>query len=235
MARAADGQKVKSSSSWTLASALIVPLIALSAYQFKPTLPSYILEHPTVSQAISWANNLAGHNIEPRGCSSLVDYKLPRISPQSYSDICLNGWFPVELDSKSKNDELYTSLVGLFDAGRAFFDQPISYKEQFTTELGPSEGWSRVEGEKEMITLHTIDQSPIELKEAAARAWASSGHVLNGYLEKMSESLGLDADGFGSFSRPSIKMDNVWKSAEIRVFRYYGDKPKVVSVGKCFS
>src|ERR1700733_7437693 len=83
---------------------------------------------------------------------------LPKILLEHQFALSDQGWSTVTYDGP--DDSLFKSSKALFKAGKTFFDLPASYKEGFKTAKGSEEGWSRVEGEKEFITLRTLDNTP---------------------------------------------------------------------------
>ena len=77
--------------------------------------------------------------------------------------LSIRGWttFTLPLDS-----DLCGSLENLLAASKRFFDTDLAYKARFRyPEAGSEQGWSRIEGEKEMITLRTTNTTPPELRE----------------------------------------------------------------------
>jgi len=77
---------------------------------------------------------------------------------------------------------LQLSYYALLEASKAFFDLPVTEKQKYKTVEGTEEGWSHVPGEKEFITLRTLDNTPPELKEVASNFWAEGGGFLNTLL-----------------------------------------------------
>lgn len=157
---------------------------------------------------------------------SLVPVELPLILPQHRYNLADQGWSTVTFDQEN---DTYQSLQRLFEASRAFFDQPISEKEKFLSKLGSEEGWSRIPGEKEFITLRQIGFTPDVLKESATAAWANVGKLLNDYLARIAESLELPPEVFTEFSEPCTKLDVERRATMIRLFRYENHEPKVVA------
>ena len=140
----------------------------------------------------------------------------------SYHQYALSdhGWSTVTFDTLA--DRLYVASKTLFEASQAFFNLPQSYKEIFRTEIGSEEGWSRIEGEKELITLRCLGNTPKELKDAASKYWVEAGGLLNEILGRISESLGLPAEALTQYSEPCAKLSVDKTATMLRLFRYEG-------------
>jgi hypothetical protein len=145
---------------------------------------------------------------------------LPKILLEHQFALSDQGWSTITYDGP--NDSLYNSSEALFKAGKAFFDRPASYKEGFKTANGSEEGWSRVEGEKEFITLRTLDNTPDEFKVAASAYWRIAGGYLNQLLGYIARSLGLPPEALTVFSEPCIELGSMRTATMLRIFRYEG-------------
>lgn len=154
----------------------------------------------------------------------LISVILPRVHPKRHFALADQGWTTIDMTPNS-NDTLYTSYTSLLQSSKAFFDLPISEKESFKTKQGSEDGWSRVEGEKEFITLRRLESTPEILKDAAIKYWAEAGDLLNEMLVKVAESLDLPEDSFRVFSEPCSRLGR--KTATmLRLFRYEGFEGK---------
>lgn len=145
---------------------------------------------------------------------------LPKILLEHQFALSDQGWTTITYDGPS--DTLYQSSQKLLQTSRAFFDLPDSYKEGFQTPKGSEEGWSRVEGEKEFITLRTLDNTPDELKHAASDYWRVAGALLSQLLGYIARSLGLPAEALTVFSEPCIELHAERTATMLRLFRYEG-------------
>ncbi|PVH93301.1 hypothetical protein DM02DRAFT_541826 [Periconia macrospinosa] len=129
---------------------------------------------------------------------------------------------------------LQRASADLFAAAQLFFDQPDEAKRAWKHRLGTEEGWSKVEGEKEFITLRTLEYTPDVLKEAAERYWrlmvgseGGEGYLRN-VVKRVEGSLGLPhhtpkPNPLLQFlpPTPSIPQTDAEKTASmIRIFRY---------------
>lgn len=146
---------------------------------------------------------------------------LPRVQPDHRFALSDQGWTTVGL-IEDKNDALYVAYQDLLQASQAFFDLPDEYKQTFKTQHGSEEGWSRVDGEKEFITLRTIQDTPDELKEAASKYWVEASGLLNESLGRVAESLDLPAEALTVYSKPCTTLGNEVTATMLRLFRYEG-------------
>lgn len=157
---------------------------------------------------------------------------LPKVLPSHQPALADQGWTTITYDKP--RDPLRDAADGLFQASQAFFDLPISYKAGFKTRAGTEEGWSRVDGEKEFITLRSIDRTPTELKDAATTFWAQAGGLLNETLGRIAVSLGLPAEALTVYSQPCAELKSQRTMTMLRLFRYEGfegKESKIVAEG----
>lgn len=145
---------------------------------------------------------------------------LPQVSPDHQQNLAENGWAPVGY--RSAEDPLQTSFQELLRASQAFFELPEEYKQGFATQRGTEEGWKRVEGEKEFITLRSIEKTPDILKDAASKYWVAAGSLLNEQLGRIAESLGLPAESLTAYSEPCSQLGTESTATMLRLFRYEG-------------
>ena len=123
----------------------------------------------------------------------------------------------------------------LFAASQAFFDLPDSEKSIWKHKLGSEEGWSKIPGEKEFITLRTLEYCPDILSVAAKRYWDLIGAHLSKTLGRISTSLNLPdsaTKGLRQFVGPCATMqalDTQKTATMLRLFRYEDWEPKVVA------
>ncbi|PBP17544.1 2og-Fe oxygenase family protein [Diplocarpon rosae] len=156
---------------------------------------------------------------------------LPRVHPGHILALLDQGWTTTELD-RDPSDSLHSSYLNLLQASRAFFDMPQEYKRKFKTQHGTEEGWSRVEGEKESITLRTIHNTPCELQEVAASYWNEASCLLSEALGKVAESLDLPAKALTVYSKPCTALGAEETATMLCLFRYEvfkGSKSKIVA------
>ncbi|KAF2703384.1 hypothetical protein K504DRAFT_343073, partial [Pleomassaria siparia CBS 279.74] len=130
---------------------------------------------------------------------------------------------------------LQQASADLFAASQAFFNLPDEEKEKWKTRLGSEEGWSKIPGEKEFITLRTLAYTPDVLKGPANRYWDLMGAYLDTCLSRINGTLAiLDGEDqglrafVGSCRRLGEKEED--KTATmLRLFRYESWEEKVVA------
>jgi hypothetical protein len=157
----------------------------------------------------------------------LNDFSLPKVRREHQQALVDQGWTTVTFDNHP--DPLQQKLEALFQASKAFFALPAEYKSTFLTKEGSEDGWSRIEGEKEFITLRTIDATPPELREAAAAAWHEAGKLINEHLGLIAGSLGLPPKALQVYSEPCIELNSQKTATMLRLFRYEGHQEKTVA------
>ena len=130
-----------------------------------------------------------------------------------------------------------SAYEALFSASQVFFEQPAEEKSRWKHKLGSEEGWSCIPGEKEFITLRTLEYCPEILRLPAKRYWDHMGAHLEGTLGRIATSLGIpDPDdatsGLRKFIGPCGTMqenDNQKTATMLRLFRYEGWEAKEVA------
>ncbi len=112
--------------------------------------------------------------------SQLKPIQLPQVHPDhSFPEY---GWTII-----APHSELLSSYQTLLEASKEFFDLPEVAKELFSTHQGSEEGWNFVEGEKEFITLRSLQATPEQMRDAAATFWDQAGGLLNRILSRIAE------------------------------------------------
>jgi isopenicillin N synthase-like dioxygenase len=160
----------------------------------------------------------------------LVPVPLPLVLPDHCYSFAVQGWTTLTLSSPDpRGPALQSSLQSLFAAAKLFFDRPEDYKSRFATGRGSEEGWSRIPGEKEFITLRSLDRSPEDLREPASDTWARVGDVLHDALGEVAKSLQLAPDALARFSAPCVRLRAESTATLMRLFRYEGWHDKVVA------
>ncbi|KAL5535009.1 hypothetical protein ACEPAF_3100 [Sanghuangporus sanghuang] len=156
--------------------------------------------------------------------------------PIDLEKLSTQGWASLPI-SDSESDPLYEAFSALFESSAQFFDLPeeerMKYRVAPRTETNTSEeGYSRVEGEKCLITLRRVQTTPteFELRERAERAWRASAGVMRDALRAIEESLGMNP---GALARTSEKQLELPREGEgnvatlMRMFRYDRPTPPV--------
>lgn len=176
---------------------------------------------------------------------------LPLVLPEHQQTLSTLGWTTVTFPDLSPaqslpTDEehhvpapgphpLQTAYEQLFAASQAFFNQPDKQKQQWKHKLRSEEGWSKIPGEKEFITLRTLEYCPEVLRGPAKRYWDLIGQHCSNTLGRISTSLGLpdgEDEGLRQYVGPcgSLQASDKEKTATmLRLFRYEGWEAKVVA------
>lgn len=163
--------------------------------------------------------------------------KLPKVLTGHQPALSDSGWTTITYEA---NDTLYSASEALLDASKAFFALPQTHKEKYR--IPPSEGdggdgWSSVEGEKEFLTLRSVDTTPPELKDAVTSYWNTAAGLLHDMLGQISVSLGLPPDSLTVYSEPCKKLGSKRTATMLRLFRYEGfegTQSKIVAEGRYF-
>jgi hypothetical protein len=139
---------------------------------------------------------------------------------------------------------LQQAAEDLFSASQAFFALPAEEKAKWKSQLGSEEGWSHIPGEKEFITLRTLEGTPDILKAAAQRYWELVGAYLDGCLGRIENALGQNRETGISDEETGLRKyvgrcktmgaaKDARSASMIRLFRYEGspdgDAVKVVA------
>lgn len=149
----------------------------------------------------------------------LIPIALPQVLSTHQSTLPHQGWATILPPPHS----LTTTSLALFQSSARFFDLPLAQKEKFKTSHGSEEGWSRIRGEKEMLTLRTLNQTPPQVRDAVLAFWADVGALLRDQLlGSMAESLGLSPDALTDFVGPGAELGAEKTATMVRLFRYEG-------------
>ncbi|KAF2260340.1 hypothetical protein CC78DRAFT_536444 [Lojkania enalia] len=179
----------------------------------------------------------------------LIPSLLPLVLPEHQHTLSNLGWTTVTfprsegqtiVPSASAESEnaaygahpLQSAYRELFEVAEKFFELPDAEKEKWKSRLGSEEGWSKIPGEKEFITLRTIGGTPEVLKAAAKRYWDLMGTYLSSCLSRIETSLSMHEDCLCKFVGPC---KNLQEGAQdrtatmLRLFRYEGWDEKIVA------
>lgn len=149
----------------------------------------------------------------------LIPIALPQVLSTHQSTLPHQGWATILPPPQS----LTTSSLALFQSSARFFDLPLAQKEKFKTSHGSEEGWSRIRGEKEMLTLRTLNQTPPQVRDAVLAFWQDVGVLLRDHLlGSMAESLGLSPNALTDFVGPGAELGAEKTATMVRLFRYEG-------------
>lgn len=147
----------------------------------------------------------------------------PLIDPAQSLYLSFHGWASVPFTRPA--DPLFSALQHLLAASKTFFALSQEEKTRFNFPAADSEeGWSRIEGEKELITLRSDaeDRLPAVLREPAKECWRLCGELLNKMVEGVEESLGMENGSLTAFSEPCLNILPEKTATMLRLFRYEG-------------
>lgn len=169
-------------------------------------------------------NDQQNFNTEPDPPTSstlpLIPIALPQVLSTHQSTLPHQGWAALLLPPPQS---LTTTSLALFQSSATFFDLPLAQKGKYKTSHGSEEGWSRIPGEKEMLTLRTLDRTPPQVRDAVVAFWADVGGLLRDQLlGRMAESLGLSSDALTDFVGPGAELRAEKTATMVRLFRYEG-------------
>ncbi|EUC32132.1 hypothetical protein COCCADRAFT_99486 [Bipolaris zeicola 26-R-13] len=180
----------------------------------------------------------------------LIHAPVPLVLPEHQDTLLKLGWTTITFPGTSPTTQSPDSLSSipppgphplqiayqdLFSAGQAFFNLADSEKHQWKHRLGSEEGWSKIPGEKEFITLRSLAYCPEILRAPAQRYWELVGKHCSSTLGRISTALGLpdgENEGLRQFVGPCARMpvEEEGKTATmLRLFRYEGWEEKVVA------
>ncbi|CBX96546.1 hypothetical protein LEMA_P108110.1 [Plenodomus lingam JN3] len=182
----------------------------------------------------------------------LIVTPLPLVLSEHQESLSRLGWTTISIPDSIPGDEskgssdmlpvpgphpLQAAYEALFAASQAFFAQPEADKQKWKHKLGSEEGWSSIRGEKEFITLRTLEYCPEILRGPAQRFWNLMGAHLSTTLGRIGTTLGLpenedESKGLRQFLGPCARMpesDATKTATMIRLFRYEGWEAKEVA------
>ncbi len=175
----------------------------------------------------------------------LIHSPLPLVLPDHQQALSNLGWTTITFPQHNPSPDqsapgphpLQTAYEALFAASQAFFAQPTQEKAQWKHKLRSEEGWSSIPGEKEFITLRTLEYCPEILRGPAKRYWDLMGKHLEDTLGRIATSLDIpephDANkGLKQFVGPCGTMqetDSQKTATMLRLFRYEGWEAKEVA------
>ncbi|KAJ4984842.1 hypothetical protein SVAN01_09626 [Stagonosporopsis vannaccii] len=175
----------------------------------------------------------------------LLSSPLPLVLPEHQKALSNLGWTTITFPQQNHSSTalapgphpLQSAYEALFSCSQAFFAQPAEVKSRWKHKLGSEEGWSSIPGEKEFITLRTLEYCPEILREPAKKYWDLMGQHLEDSLGQIAKSLDIpepyDATkGLKAFVGPcrSMQKSDQQKTASmLRLFRYEGWEAKEVA------
>ncbi|KZP32793.1 Clavaminate synthase-like protein [Athelia psychrophila] len=160
----------------------------------------------------------------PPGHPHLVDFTY--LSPDQVCTLYSQGYARVHLPL---NHPLLVAATTLLSTSRNFFAQPLEHKEKFhpsriheNVSQSSEEGWSRVEGEKEMFTARRIGTlCPPEITNDVRQAWEECGKYMQDSMHAIEASLDLQPGAFDNLfvEECTLPVDKTVETL-LRMFRY---------------
>jgi len=177
----------------------------------------------------------------PPGAPTLVDF--PFLSSEQSQILYSQGFARVYLPP---DHALRTAATALFPTSCAFFDRTSEEKQKYhrsnlisdssidelnSRRKNSEQGWSHVEGEKEMLTIRTSQLCPPEVTDNARNLWQECGNFMQAMVRAIEASLGLDSGAFDSVVREECLLPvNEIHETLLRMFRYErASDPRIVS------
>jgi isopenicillin N synthase-like dioxygenase len=160
---------------------------------------------------------------------------LPTSSKLDLNQLSSQGWLSIPLDEYPEIRDTYSSLFSLSEKYFALPDEDAA-KTDYAAPSGAQaseEGYSRIQGEKQILTCRSESRTPLVLQDGVREAWAASGLLLKNTAEDIACSLGLPPDTYSSFVDPCITFRDEKTPTLLRMFRYerppIGSEPTVVA------
>lgn len=140
---------------------------------------------------------------------------------------------PLSRSSKVPAD-VYTAITKLFKDSKTFFALQSDYKMKYNK--GDSEaGYTKINGEKEFLTIRdpsSEPSTPAEVRASAAEAWEKIYGLMSETLADLEVSLKLQPGSLRRYCENAKDLGHVDGSSMIRIFRYENDTEfKVLAEG----
>ena len=178
----------------------------------------------------------------PPGFPKLIEF--PYLHAEQIPTLYRQGFARVHLPP---DHPLLAAATALFSSSHAFFDQTPDEKQKFHRSQLASEpsadgpkgkgpdseqGWSRVEGEKEMLTIRRTNKlCPPSVTENAQNLWRECGSFMQDMMRAVEVSLELKSGTFDNVVKEEcvLPVDEIHETL-VRMFRYERAlEPRIVS------
>jgi len=135
------------------------------------------------------------------------------------------GYLPLVLADHPGMVQAYTNL---FAQSHKYFDVPATSPQKTTYQAvsGPAaseEGYSKIPGEKSILTTRTSNQCPEILHDQLKTAWDLTGQFMQNITTAIASTLNLDPNVFAPFVDPCAALTDTKTPTQLRMFRY--DRP----------
>ena len=136
------------------------------------------------------------------------------------------GYLPLALADHPGLAEAYTNL---FAKSHEYFDLPTEsdQKTRYQAINGPAaseEGYSKIPGEKSILTTRTSTRCPEILLDDLEKAWNLTGALMQTITTAIANTLHLDPGVFRPFVTPCATLTTTKTPTQLRMFRY--DRPE---------
>jgi hypothetical protein len=121
---------------------------------------------------------------------------------------------------------IWPAMDELFRAARIFFAASEGYKS-LHGKGDSEEGWTKISGEKEFITIRGLSSkyTPSEVRNAAARAWKCVFELLYQVLDDLTLAMKINYRALQRFCESSRTLGQTNGASMIRIFRYDCNTP----------
>ena len=148
---------------------------------------------------------------------------------QALHFLASEGYLPLALADHPEIMEAYSNL---FAKSHEFFALPADSPQKTTYQAvsGPAaseEGYSKIEGEKAILTSRTSNRCPELLLSDLKRAWDLTGAFMEKTIRAIAVALDLKEDVFLPFVDPCTTLTETKTPTQLRMFRY--DRPPIGS------
>jgi isopenicillin N synthase-like dioxygenase len=160
---------------------------------------------------------------------------LPTPSKLDLQLLATRGWLSLDLNEHPDIRDTYNALFALSEQ---FFALPDgdAQKTAFAAPSGAQaseEGYSRIPGEKQILTCRSVPRSPEIVRDTVRAAWAASGALMQSAAKDIAHSLNLPPDAYSTFVDPCVTFHEEKTPTLLRMFRYDrpspGSEPTVVA------
>ena len=147
------------------------------------------------------------------------------VDDQALHSLAAQGYLPLALADYPGMVEAYSNL---FSKSYEYFALPSDspQKTNYQAVSGPAaseEGYSKIPGEKSIITTRTSNQCPEVLRDDLKKAWDLTGAFMETTMSAIAGTLGLKEDVFAPFVTPCATLTETKTPTQLRMFRY--DRP----------
>ena len=136
------------------------------------------------------------------------------------------GYLPLALADHPGMIEAYTNL---FAQSNKYFDLPADseQKTRYQAVNGPAaseEGYSKIPGEKCILTTRTSNRCPATVHDQLKIAWDLTGTLMQNIMTGIANTLDIKPDAFQPFIQPCSTLTTTKTPTQLRMFRY--DRPQ---------